>query len=62
MPILSAKGADINTQKNDGETLLIKLEKQKNPNNAFIASTLIELGANATKKDQYGKTAEEYVR
>lgn len=62
VPILSAKGADINAQNNDGETLLIKFAKQKNPNYALIASTLIELGANATKKDQYGKTAEEYVR
>ena len=62
VPILSAKGADINAQNNDGETLLIKFAKQKNPNYALIASTLIELGANATKKDQYGKTAEEYAR
>lgn len=62
VPILQAKGADINAQNNNGETLLIKIAKQKNPNYALIAAALIDLGAAAEKKDQYGKTAADYAR
>jgi ankyrin repeat protein len=62
VPILQAKGADINAQNNNGETLLIKIAKTKQPVFATVLSTLIDLGANAGKKDQYGKTAADYAR
>ena len=62
VPLLQNKGADINVQNNNGETLLIKIAKQKNPNYAMIASTLSDFGALAEKKDQYGKSAIDYAR
>ena len=62
VPILQEKGADINNQNNNGETLLIRIAKLKLENYALIADSLIELGANADKKDQYGKTAIDYTR
>ena len=62
IPLLQAKGADINVQNNNGETLLIKIAKTKQPVFAAVLSTLIDLGANTGKKDQYGKTAADYAR
>ena len=62
VPILQRKGADINIQNNNGETLLIKIAKQKLPNYALVLNILTELGANANKKDQYGKKAAEYAK
>ncbi len=62
VPILQRKGADISIQNNNGETLLIKIAKQKLPNYVLILNTLIEFGANANKKDQYGKKAADYAK
>ena len=62
VPMLQAKGADIDIQNNNGETLLIRIAKLKNPNYLAISNALIELGASANKKDQYGKTASDYAK
>ena len=59
---LQAKGADINRQNDNGETLLIKIAKLKTPHYSEIANALIKLGALTDKKDQYGKTAADYAR
>ena len=60
--ILQAKGADINTQNNNGETLLIRVAKEHKDVFADVLNTLVELGAKADKKDQYGKTAADYAK
>jgi hypothetical protein len=59
--LLKEKGADINWQNNNGETLLIKLSKAKSQYYPLIADLFVRLGADAAKKDQYNKTAKDYA-
>ena len=59
--LLKEKGADINWQNNNGETLLIKLSKAKSQYYPLIADLFVRLGADVAKKDQYNKTAKDYA-
>lgn len=59
--VLQANGADINEQNSNGETLLIRTAKVVPAKYAEIADTIVSLGADGSKKDQYGKTSADYV-
>lgn len=61
LALLLQGGADINAQNGNGETVLLQLAKQKNALYKQIAEILQEQGADVSLKDQYGKTASDYV-
>ena len=58
--ILKDRGADINAQDGNGETLLIQLAKKHADQYEKWRDLLIDAGIDAHLKDQYRKTAEDY--
>lgn len=59
---LQDSGIDINSQNGDGETLLIRMARMENPYYVPLAERLSELGLNSDLKNQYGKTAADYLK
>lgn len=53
-------GLDINEQNGNGATVLIHLTETQAPYYAEMENLLLEQGADAAIKDQYGKTAADY--